>query len=44
MADRWTPRRLYDSRYIWLPLIIGSEGEFTIKWLDNWDLSCFNKQ
>ena len=44
MADRWTPRRLYDSRYIWLPLIINSDGEFTIKWLDSWDLSYFNKR
>ncbi len=43
MADRWTPS-LYDSRYIWLPMIINSEGEFTIKWLDSWDLSYFNRR
>ncbi|MBN2182986.1 MAG: family 43 glycosylhydrolase [Sedimentisphaerales bacterium] len=44
MADRWTPRRLFDSRYIWLPFIIGADGTFTIEWLDNWDLSYFDKK
>jgi hypothetical protein len=44
MADRWTPRRLSDSRYIWLPLKIGSDGTFTIPWLDGWDLSRFDKE
>jgi hypothetical protein len=43
MADRWTPRRLSDSRYVWLPFKIDSEGAFTIKWLDYWDLSYFDK-
>jgi hypothetical protein len=38
------PRRLYDSRYIWLPFTIGTDGTFTIEWLDSWDLSYFNKQ
>jgi len=43
LADRWMPRKLSDSRYIWLPLAIGSDGAFTIKWLDEWDLSYFDK-
>jgi hypothetical protein len=43
MADRWMPRRLSDSRYIWLPFTIGSEGTFTVQWLDEWDLSTFDK-
>jgi beta-xylosidase len=43
MADRWMPRTLSDSRYIWLPLTIGSDGTFSIKWLDEWDLSYFDK-
>jgi len=44
MADRWTPRRLYDSRYVWLPITIDPDGTFTIKWLDDWDLGCFDKK
>ncbi len=43
MADRWNPRRLPDSRYLWLPLKIGADGAFTIPWLNEWDLSCFDK-
>jgi len=43
MADRWMPQRLSDSRYIWLPFTIGSEATFTIPWLDDWDLSYFDK-
>ena len=43
LADRWMPRRLSDSRYLWLPFTIGPEGTFTINWLDQWDLSCFDK-
>jgi len=42
MADRWTPRRLPDSRYIWLPFKIGPDGTFTIRWRDEWDLSSFD--
>jgi hypothetical protein len=42
MADRWMPRRLDDSRYIWLPFKIGSDGAFTINWLDSWDLNLYN--
>ena len=44
MADRWMPRRLYDSRYIWLPFKMGPDGKFTIEWLDEWDLSYFDKR
>jgi hypothetical protein len=43
LADRWSPRRLSDSRYIWLPFTLGPEGTFTIKWLDEWDLSHFDQ-
>ncbi len=42
MADRWTPRRLSDSRYVWLPFKISPDGTFTIEWLDDWNLSYFN--
>jgi hypothetical protein len=43
-ADRWMPRQLPDSRYIWLPLMMDSNGGFTIPWLDQWDLSHFDKR
>lgn len=43
MADRWMPRQLSDSRYIWLPLTIASDGAVTVPWLDAWDLTRFDK-
>ena len=55
MADRWTPRRLYDSRYVWLPLILKpdlsdlsdesdkADGTFTLEWKNEWDLSIFEE-
>ncbi len=43
MADRWKPRMLNDSRYVWLPFKIGQDGAFTIKWLDEWNLGWFDK-
>lgn len=44
LADRWMPRNLPDSRYIWLPFIIGTDGSFTIPWLAEWDLGTFDKR
>lgn len=44
MADKWIPRRIYSSRYVWLPFMIGPDGTFTIKWLDDWDLSYFDSK
>ncbi len=41
MADRWSPRQLHDSRYIWLPLMLKPDGTFTLQWQDEWDLSVF---
>lgn len=41
MADRWKPRQLSDSRYVWLPLILEPDGGFTLAWRDRWDLSVF---
>jgi hypothetical protein len=39
MADRWNPSRLDDSRYVWLPLQIRSDGTVSIPWQDRWELS-----
>jgi hypothetical protein len=44
MADRWIPRQLRDSRYIWLPFVVGDDGAVTIAWLDEWDLDYFAGQ
>ena len=44
MADRWQPRRLSDSRYVWLPMIFTPDGTLKIEWQDKWDLSFFERQ
>ena len=43
MADRWKPRDLRDSRYVWLPCEF--EGDrLLLRWHDQWDLSVFGGQ
>ena len=37
MADRWNPRSLGDSRYIWLPIQWENNLPYFI-WMDNWSL------
>jgi len=44
MADRWQPRNLSDSRYIWLPMSFTPDGNLKIEWQDKWDISFFEKQ
>ena len=41
MADRWNPKDLMDSRYIWLPIDLES-GKVQINWKDGWDLNVFD--
>jgi Glycosyl hydrolases family 43 len=41
MADQWRPENLADSRYVWLPLTIKTNGTFTVQWRDRWDFSAF---
>ncbi len=41
MADRWNPRRLPDSRYVWLPLTVRDEGSVSVPWRESWDRSVF---
>ena len=43
MADKWNPKNLTDSRYIWLPVEF-KNGEPNIEWKDEWDLNYFGKQ
>lgn len=40
MADRWNPKNLLDSRYIWLPIEL-KEGTVKVSWNSNWNLSIF---
>jgi hypothetical protein len=48
MADRWNPRRLSDSRYIWLPIVFSTGNSSasdaavaTIPFRERWDLTAF---
>jgi hypothetical protein len=43
MADRWHPKNPIEGRYIWLP-IQWENGKPVIKWLDQWNLSYFDKE
>ncbi len=38
MADRWTPKRPIDGRYIWLPIQF-ENGMPVLKWMDQWGLN-----
>jgi hypothetical protein len=42
MFDMWRPSDQIDSRYVWLPVTIEG-GRFTIEWIDEWDLSHFDR-
>ncbi len=48
MGDRWLPAKIGDQekpggRYIWLPVRF-EEGRFVLRWMDEWDLSVFERQ
>lgn len=36
MADRWNPRCLKESRYLWLPIGFDEDGTPVIRWADEW--------
>jgi len=36
LGDRWTPSKLTDARYIWLPFKMETDGTFQIRWTDAW--------
>lgn len=40
MADRWNPRNLGDSRYIWLPVQF-DDGRPYLEWFDEWSVGRF---
>lgn len=41
MADKWNPRNLKDSRYIWLPVQFRNALPL-VQWMDAWDFSFYN--
>jgi beta-xylosidase len=43
IGDRWNPKDLEDSRYHWLPVQF-QKGRVVIAWMDNWDLTRFEKK
>lgn len=42
MLDRWNPKQLSDSRYVWLPFRVGADGAVRVEWRDRWNLSVFD--
>ena len=42
LADRWNPKDLKDSRFLWLPIQLENNQPF-IQWLDEWNLDFFKK-
>ena len=42
MGDRWTPENAIDGRYIWLPIEFNEQGQFKIKWIDEWKMKIKN--
>lgn len=42
MADRWNPKDLKDSRYIWLPVQF-ENGLPVLQWVDRWKLEVFDR-
>lgn len=42
MGDRWNPKNVEKSHYVWLPISMRS-GYPVVKWYDKWNLSVFDK-
>ena len=43
MGDRWTPKNAIDGRYIWLPIRFNKNGIPYLEWMNEWNLSVFDK-
>ena len=37
VGDRWTPKELWDSRYVWMPVEIG-DGKLTLPKPQDWTI------
>jgi hypothetical protein len=44
MADEWHPQDLTDSRHVWLPINMATNGVFKLRWYDHWDLAGFGQK
>lgn len=42
IADRWNPKNLKDSRYLWLPISIEA-NQPVVQWTDAWNLDVWGK-
>jgi len=42
IADKWNPRDLKDSRYLWLPAQFKDDKPF-VEWKEEWDINFFDK-
>jgi beta-xylosidase len=42
MADQWNVYERKSPRYVWLPVRF-EEGRFVLRWMDEWDLSVFDR-
>jgi beta-galactosidase len=43
LADKWNPRNLKDSRYLWLPIRFRDDKPY-VEWNDEWDMKGFGKK
>ncbi|MGP4039867.1 FIMAH domain-containing protein [Gracilibacillus sp. D59] len=43
MGDRWNRNDLANSRYVWLPIEFGQNGELSIDWYNEWQLDLLDK-
>jgi hypothetical protein len=41
MADRWSPRSLQNSSYLWLPFVVAEDGTIRIEFRDDWNAGAF---
>jgi len=42
MADKWNPKNLSDSKYVWLPIQFNG-NKLHIKWINEWNLDFFKR-
>lgn len=42
IADRWNPKDLKDSRYLWLPISVDA-NQPVVQWTDTWNLDVWGK-
>ncbi|MDD6209433.1 MAG: NPCBM/NEW2 domain-containing protein [Bacteroidales bacterium] len=43
MADRWNGHKLENSRFVWLPFIIGDDSEIRLEYFTEWNWDVFDQ-